>query len=65
LSNVQGDEFTPVLESKAKDDAEEIIRQFAQAKAKLRSKTDSVPEIKEKQPVDAKSQELIDILLKP
>jgi len=65
LSNVQGDGFKPVLESKAKDDAEEIVRQFAQAKMDLKSKTDSIPEIKEKQPVDPNSQELIDILLEP
>jgi hypothetical protein len=65
LSNVQGDEFKPVLESKAKDDTEEIVRQFAQVRMELNSKTRSMPEIKEKQPADAKSQELIDILLDP
>jgi hypothetical protein len=65
LSNAQGAEFKPVLEWKAKEDADEIVRKFAQAKKNLKFKEDSIPEIQEKQSPDTDSQELIDVLLQP
>ena len=59
LSVAQGAEFKPVLEWKAKEDTEEIVRKFAQAKIDLKFESHAIPEIQEKQLSDTESKELI------